>query len=70
MGNTIVSLIFAIGFGLIPGYILGMLLKGFGLLRVHPAVEVKGLDGDFAPYPAMSGSEAAFEAIQRKEAKI
>ena len=25
MGNTIVSLVFAIGFGLIPGYVLGML---------------------------------------------
>ncbi len=70
MGNTIVSLVFALGFGLIPGYVLGMILKGFGLLRVHPAVEVKGLDGDFVSYPAMSGDEAAFEALQRKEAKI
>ncbi|MCK9912026.1 ammonium transporter, partial [Microbacteriaceae bacterium K1510] len=34
MGNAIVTAVFAIGFGLIPGYILGMVLKGFGLLRV------------------------------------
>jgi len=70
MGNTIATLIFAIGFGLIPGYILGVVLKGFGLLRVHPVVEVKGLDGEFASYPAISGGEAAFEALARKEAKI
>jgi hypothetical protein len=31
---------------------------------------VKGLDGDFASYPAISGDEAAFEALQRKEAKV
>jgi ammonia channel protein AmtB len=72
MGNTIVSLVFAIGFGLIPGYILGMLLKGFRLLRVPTPVELKGLDGEVVPmtYPAISGTEAAFEALQQKEAKF
>ncbi len=72
MGNAICTAVFAIGFGLIPGYIIGMLLKGFGLLRVPAAVEVKGLDGEVVPYnyPAMSGTEAAFEAIVKQEAKI
>ena len=70
MGNIIVSLVFAFGFGLIPGFILGKILAGMGLLRVHPVVEVKGLDGGFPSYPALTGTEAAFEAVQRKEAKI
>ena len=70
-GNTIAALIFAIGFGLIPGYFLSLVLKMFGLLRVDPKVELTGLDGDTtsATYPHLSGAEAAFEALQRKEAK-
>ena len=72
MGNTIVSLIFCIGFGFIPGYILGGILKAVGLLRVDPRVELTGLDGEVSAstYPNISGSEAAFEALQRKESKI
>lgn len=72
MGNTIVSLIFCIGFGFIPAYILGAILKAAGLLRVDPRVELTGLDGDVAAstYPGLSGAEAAFEALQRKESKI
>jgi ammonia channel protein AmtB len=73
MGNTIATLVFAIGFGLIPGYILGQVLKAFRLLRVPGLVEIKGLDGDDVGalnYPAMSGREAAFEAIQQREAKF
>ena len=31
-----------IGFGFIPGYVLGMILKVFGLLRVDPKVELDG----------------------------
>ena len=70
-GNAIGTLVFAIGFGLIPGYALSLLLKTFGLLRVDPKVELTGLDGDgkASTYPGLSGAEAAFEAIQRKEAK-
>lgn len=72
IGNIIGSLVFALGFGLIPGLIIGKLLKMAGLLRVAPAVEIHGLDGKHIPvtYPAASGMEAAFEAIQRKEAKL
>jgi ammonium transporter, Amt family len=72
IGNTICSVIFAFGFGLIPGYVLGKILMGLGLLRVHPAVEVKGLDGELVPtsYPSLSGTEQAFEALQVREAKI
>jgi ammonia channel protein AmtB len=72
IGNILGSLVFALGFGLIPGLIIGKLLKMAGLLRVAPAVEVHGLDGKHIPvtYPASSGVEAAFEAIQRKEAKL
>jgi ammonium transporter, Amt family len=71
-GNIIGSLVFALGFGLIPGYIIGKVLSGIGLLRVDPVVEVEGLDGEHAAasYPQLSGTEAAFESLQRKEAKI
>lgn len=72
MGNAIVSIVFAIGFGFIPAYILGAILKAAGLLRVDPRVELTGLDGEVASttYPNISGAEAAFEALQRKESKI
>lgn len=72
MGNMIASLIFAIGFGFIPAYILGGILKAAGLLRVDPRVELTGLDGETAAstYPGQSGVEAAFEALQRRESKI
>ncbi|WP_072376020.1 ammonium transporter [Hyphomicrobium sp. NDB2Meth4] len=72
MGNIIVTLVFALGFGLIPGYILGQILKGFGLLRVPAPVEVKGLDGEIVPltYPAISGTEAEFDALAKSEAKV
>lgn len=71
MGNAIVSLIFAIGFGFIPGYFLSLILKMFGLLRVDPKVELTGLDGEAtaSTYPNLSGAEAAFESLQRKEFK-
>ncbi len=71
MGNTIATLVFAIGFGFIPAYILSAILKAFGMLRVDPKVELTGLDGDLAAttYPGLSGAEAAFEALQRKEFK-
>jgi ammonium transporter, Amt family len=71
MGNTIASLIFCIGFGFIPAYILGGLLKAAGMLRVDPRVELSGLDGDAttATYPGISGAEAAFEALTMKERK-
>jgi ammonia channel protein AmtB len=70
-GNIIGSLVFAIGFGLIPGWALGKILASLGLLRVPAAVEIHGLDGKHISetYPAMSGLEAEFEAIQRAEAK-
>lgn len=72
MGNAIVSIVFAIGFGFIPAYILGGILKAAGLLRVDPRVELTGLDGEVSSttYPNISGAEAAFEALQRKESKI
>jgi ammonia channel protein AmtB len=72
IGNIIATLVFALGFGLIPGYILGQLLKGAGMLRVPAEVEVKGLDGETGElnYPAISGTEAAFETITRSEAKF
>jgi ammonia channel protein AmtB len=72
MGNTIVSLIFCIGFGFIPAYILGGILKAAGMLRVDPRVELTGLDGEVtsSTYPGLSGAEAAFEALQRKESKF
>jgi ammonia channel protein AmtB len=72
MGNAIVSIVFAIGFGFIPAYILGAILKAAGLLRVDPRVELTGLDGEVSSttYPNISGAEAAFEALQRKESKI
>jgi ammonium transporter, Amt family len=72
IGNIIVSLVFSFGFGLIPGYIIGRILKAMGLLRVDPRVELSGLDGEVAPltYPNISGAEAAFEALQRKEGSI
>jgi len=62
---------FAIGFGFIPTYAIAKILKAFGMLRVDPKVELTGLDGDSktTTYPGMSGVEAAFEALQRKEAK-
>jgi len=71
IGNIIATLVFALGFGLIPGYILGKLLKGAGMLRVPAPVELKGLDGATGElnYPAISGTEAAFETITRTEAK-
>jgi CPA2 family monovalent cation:H+ antiporter-2 len=44
----------------------------YELLRVDPRVELTGLDGDVtaSTYPGLSGAEAAFEALQRKESKI
>ena len=41
------------------------------MLRVDPKVELTGLDGELVSttYPGLSGAEAAFEAIQRKEFK-
>lgn len=62
---------FAIGFGFIPTYVIAKVLKSFGMLRVDPKVELTGLDGDSksTTYPNLSGAEAAFEALQRKEAK-
>ncbi|MBR2534859.1 MAG: ammonium transporter [Hyphomicrobium sp.] len=70
-GNTIATLTFAIGFGLIPGYFLSLLLKKFGLLRVDAKVELTGLDGDTqgATYPNLSGAEAAFEKLQLREGR-
>ena len=67
-----VPFVFAIGFGLIPGYIIGKILKMLGLLRVDPKVELTGLDGEHVgtTYPNISGAEAAFEAMHRKEAGI
>ncbi|WBT39997.1 MULTISPECIES: ammonium transporter [Hyphomicrobium] len=71
IGNTIGTLVFAIGFGFIPTYVIAKVLKSFGMLRVDPKVELTGLDGDSksTTYPNLSGAEAAFEALQRKEAK-
>lgn len=71
-GNAIASVIFCLCFGFIPGYLIGKILKLFGLLRVDPRVELSGLDGEVASktYPGMSGVEAAFETLQRKESKI
>jgi Amt family ammonium transporter len=71
-GNIIASVIFCFGFGFLPAYILGAVLKSLGLLRVDPRVELAGLDGPAVPhtYPSASGLEAAFEAVQRKEGKI
>lgn len=49
--------------GLVPGYILSLILKTFGLLRVSEAVEIKGLDPSKVPaqaYPeGISASEPA-----------
>jgi ammonium transporter, Amt family len=73
MGNTIVSVVFCLFFGFIPGYVIGGVLKALGLLRVDPRVELAGLDGQKTAsltYPGVSGAEAAFEALQRKESKI
>lgn len=72
IGNAICSLTFALGFGLIPGYVLGKVLNAMGLLRVDPKVELTGLDGEHAStnYPNVSGAEAAFEALQRKESRF
>lgn len=72
IGNTITSLVFCLGFGFIPGYVVSALLKSAGLLRVDPMVELTGLDGHHASttYPHLSGTEAAFEALQRKEHKV
>lgn len=71
MGNIICTLIFAIGFGFIPGYVLSGILKMFGLLRVDPKVELTGLDGEYSSttYPNLSGAEAAFEKLQLKEGR-
>jgi ammonia channel protein AmtB len=71
MGNAICALVFAIGFGFIPGYILSGILKMFGLLRVDPKVELSGLDGEASSttYPNLSGAEAAFEKLQLKEGR-
>lgn len=71
MGNAICSLIFAIGFGFIPGYVLSYILKMFGLLRVDAKVELTGLDGEHVGtnYPNISGAEAAFEKLQLKEGR-
>lgn len=71
MGNIIGTLVFTIGFGFVPAYILGKILKAAGMLRVDPKVELTGLDGDLvsSTYPGLSGAEAAFEALQRKEFK-
>lgn len=71
IGNTLGTLMFAIGFGFLPTYAIARLLKAFGMLRVDPKVELTGLDGDSksSTYPGLSGAEAAFEALQRKEAK-
>jgi ammonia channel protein AmtB len=72
MGNIIGSLVFAIGFGFVPGYVISKLLAKFGMLRVPAATEIMGLDGKHVPatYPHHSGMEAAFEDIQRNEAKF
>ena len=71
-GNAICSVVFCLVFGFIPGYVISGILKMFGMLRVDPRVELAGLDGEVASrtYPGMSGVEAAFEALQRKESKI
>jgi hypothetical protein len=47
-------------------------LKVMGLLRVAPQVELTGLDGEHigTTYPNISGAEAAFEALQRKESRM
>jgi Amt family ammonium transporter len=70
-GNIIGTLVFAIGFGFIPAYVLSGLLKMFGLLRVNPKVELTGLDGDVqgSTYPNLSGAEAAFEKLQLSEGR-
>lgn len=72
IGNLIGTLVFALGFGLLPGWVLGKILSSLGMLRVSPEKELLGLDGKHAAttYPAHSGLEAEFEAIQRAEAKI
>ena len=72
IGNIIGSLVFALGFGFAPGWVLGKVLSSLGMLRVSPEKELLGLDGKHVPatYPAASGLEAEFEAIQRAEAKV
>jgi len=72
IGNIIGTLVFSRGFGLLPGWVLGKLLSSLGMLRVSPEKELLGLDGKHAAetYPAHSGLEAQFEAIQRAEAKV
>jgi Amt family ammonium transporter len=64
--------VFCLFFGFIPGWVISRVLKAFGMLRVDPRVELAGLDGEHGPktYPGISGVEATFEAIQRKESKI
>ena len=72
IGNLIGSLVFALGFGFAPGWVLGKVLSSLGMLRVSPEKELLGLDGKHVAttYPAHSGLEAEFEAIQRAEAKL
>ncbi len=71
IGNAIGSIVFCIGFGFLPAYLLSRFLKSVNLLRVDPKVELTGLDGDAqaSTYPGLSGAEAAFEALQRSEGK-
>ena len=47
LGNFIGALIMCGVLGFIPGFVISKILKGFGMLRIPPEIEITGLDISF-----------------------